>query len=118
MSRFLKGLPAQLILVTILPLTVVLSVVAFGGVYMHHQSMRALISERDMRAVMATAEMMQRALHIRSDGSLDLTAEQFSRLMNPMADHRPVTAFCLTRPARSCCIRMPRRWGKTSAHTA
>ena len=93
MSRFLKGLPAQLILVTILPLTLVLSVVAFGGVYMHHQAMRTLISERDMRAVMATSEMLQRAIQKRSDGSLDLTAEQFSHLINPMANHRPVTAF-------------------------
>ena len=93
MSHFLKGLPAQLILVTILPLTLILSAVAFGGVYMHHHAMRTLISERDMRAVMATSEMLQRTIGQHPDGSLDLTAEQFNRLINPMADYQPVTAF-------------------------
>ena len=74
MSRFLKGLPAQLLLATILPLTLVLSGIAFAGVYLHHHSMRQLVSERDLRAVMATAEMLERAIPPNSDGSLSLSA--------------------------------------------
>lgn len=93
MSRFLKGLPAQLLLATILPLTLVLSGIAFAGVYLHHHSMRQLVSERDLRAVMATAEMLERAIPPNQDGSLSLSNEQFDRLVNPLQDHQRVIAF-------------------------
>ena len=97
MSRFLKGLPAQLLLATILPLTLVLSGIAFAGVYLHHHSMRQLVSERDLRAVMATAEMLERAIPPNSDGSLSLSNEQFDRLVNPLQDHQRVIAFLVNR---------------------
>ena len=67
MSRFLRSLPAQLLLVTILPFTLVLAAVAFGSVAMHQQAMRQMVSERDMRTVMATSLMLQRLLE-RTDG--------------------------------------------------
>lgn len=43
----LRGLRMQLILWTILPLTLLLIGVAFTGVYSHEQSMRALVEDRD-----------------------------------------------------------------------
>jgi two-component system sensor histidine kinase UhpB len=93
MSRFLRSLPAQLLLITILPLTLVLAAVAFGSVALHQQSMRQLVSERDMRAVMATSVMLGRVLERRSDGSFNLSQPQFNALINPMPSQRPVTAF-------------------------
>jgi signal transduction histidine kinase len=51
----LRSLSAQLLLLIVLPLFVVLSAVAFGSVVAHQRSMRALIGERDLRAVLAAA---------------------------------------------------------------
>jgi two-component system sensor histidine kinase UhpB len=93
MSRFLRSLPAQLFLVTILPFTLVLAAVAFGSVTMHQQAMRQLVSERDMRTVMATSLMLSRLLEQNANGRLTLTAQQFDLLVNPMPDDKPVRAF-------------------------
>lgn len=70
-----------------------LAAVAFGSVALHQQSMRQLISERDMRAVMATSVMLGRLLERRPDGSFNLSQPQFGVLINPMPGHRPVAAF-------------------------
>ncbi|HFD40060.1 MAG TPA: HAMP domain-containing protein, partial [Anaerolineae bacterium] len=43
----MRGLKAQIVLWTILPLTLVLIGVAFTGVYSHERAMRALVQERD-----------------------------------------------------------------------
>ncbi len=46
---------AQLLLLTVLPLTVILGIISFGSISMHQQAMRRLVSERDVRAVVAIA---------------------------------------------------------------
>lgn len=51
----LRGLSAQLLLLIILPLTLLLIAVAFVGVNLHQRDMRALVGERDHRAVTLTA---------------------------------------------------------------
>ena len=57
MKRFIPGWRGltQLFAFTILPLTLLLLVIAFGGVNMHQQDMRALVGERDERAVQSSA---------------------------------------------------------------
>lgn len=67
MKRFLpswRGL-TQLFAVTVLPLTLLLLLIAFGGVNMHQQDMRALVGERDERAVQSSAAALQSELHHR-----------------------------------------------------
>jgi signal transduction histidine kinase len=67
MKRFLPGWRglAQLFVVTVLPLTILLLVIAFGGVNMHQQDMRALVGVRDERAVQSSAAALQSELHHR-----------------------------------------------------
>jgi signal transduction histidine kinase len=67
MKRFLPGWRglAQLFAVTVLPLTILLLVIAFGGVNMHQQDMRALVGVRDERAVQSSAAALQSELHHR-----------------------------------------------------
>ena len=67
MKRFLPGWRGltQLFAVTILPLTLLLLVIAFGGVNMHQQDMRALVGERDERAVQSSAAALESELHHR-----------------------------------------------------
>ena len=67
MKRFLPGWRGltQLFAVTVLPLTLLLLVIAFGGVNMHQQDMRALVGERDERAVQSAAAALQSELHHR-----------------------------------------------------
>ena len=53
-----RGLAAQIVLWTVLPLTLVLIGVAFTGVFSHEQAMRSMVEERDSAlAVIAAAEV-------------------------------------------------------------
>ncbi len=58
----LKGFSVQLFLITILPLTVLLLVVAFGSQTLHHEAMRSLVGSRDLQTVRATANSIEREL--------------------------------------------------------
>jgi len=101
MSRFLRGWPGQLLLVTILPLSVMLIAISLGSVFLHQRSMRQLVSERDMRAVMATAQMLENIAQRNQDRKLDLTPSEFSMLVNPMSEHQQVTAIIVDPSGRS-----------------
>ena len=86
MKHFIPGWRGltQLFVVTILPLTLLLLAIAFGGIKMHQQDMRALVGERDERAIQASVAALQSELHHRIAiissmavlSSEDLTFEQ------------------------------------------
>jgi signal transduction histidine kinase len=68
MKKFLpswRGL-IQLFVVTILPLTVLLLVIAFGSVTLHQKDMRALVGASDARAVQSAAAALESELHHRT----------------------------------------------------
>jgi signal transduction histidine kinase len=64
-SPFWRGFSVQLFAVTVLPLTLLLLVIAFGSVSLHHTDMRALVGERDKRAVQAASAALVSELHHR-----------------------------------------------------
>jgi signal transduction histidine kinase len=68
MKRFLPGWRGltQLFAATVLPLTLLILVIAFGGINMHQQDMRALVGERDERAVQSAAAALKSELHHRA----------------------------------------------------
>jgi len=61
-----RGFTTQLVVFTILPLTLLLLAIALGSVYLHQQDMRALVGERDERALQAAAAALQSELHHRA----------------------------------------------------
>ncbi|HSB00027.1 MAG TPA: ATP-binding protein [Anaerolineales bacterium] len=61
----LRGLTAQLFVITILPLTLLLLLIAFGSYSLHQRDMRALVSERDARAVQSATAALESELHHR-----------------------------------------------------
>lgn len=63
---FLRGLTVQLLAITVLPLTLLLLLIAFGSVSLHQRDMRALVGERDERAVQAAAAALAAELHHRA----------------------------------------------------
>jgi signal transduction histidine kinase len=65
-APFLRGLTVQLLAITVLPLTLLLMLIAFGSVSLHQQDMRALVGTRDERAVQAAAAALASALHHRA----------------------------------------------------
>lgn len=75
MKRLLPGWRGltQLFAVTVLPLTLLLLLIAFGGVNMHQQDMRALVGERDERAVQSAAAALQSELHHRMATIMSMT---------------------------------------------
>lgn len=62
----LRGLPAQLFLLTVLPLTLLLALIAFGGLALHQGAMRQMVGERDERATRAAAAALEEQLHRRA----------------------------------------------------
>ena len=61
----LRSLPAQLLVFTILPLTVALVLIAYGSLSLHQRAMRQMVGERDERATRAAAAAMTEQLYRR-----------------------------------------------------
>lgn len=68
----LRSLPAQLFALTILPLTLALVLIAFGGLTLHQRAMRQMVGERDERAIRAAATAMTEQLNRRASAVLGL----------------------------------------------
>lgn len=62
-----RGVIWQLFLFTILPLAVLTVVIAFGSLTVHQRAMRALVGERDERAVRTAAAALEEQLKHRQD---------------------------------------------------
>ena len=73
-APFLRGLTVQLLAITVLPLTLLLLLIAFGSVSLHQQDMRALVGERDERAVQSAAAALASELHHRAASISNLVA--------------------------------------------
>lgn len=73
-TSFLRGLTVQLLAITVLPLTLLLLVIAFGSVALHQQDMRTLVGERDERAVQSAAAALNSELHHRAANISNLVA--------------------------------------------
>jgi len=73
-TSFLRGLTVQLLAITVLPLTLLLLVIAFGSVALHQQDMRSLVGERDERAVQSAAAALNSELHHRAANISNLVA--------------------------------------------
>lgn len=73
-APFLRGLTVQVLAIIVLPLTLLLLLIAFGSVSLHQQDMRALVGERDERAVQAAAAALASELHHRSANISNLAA--------------------------------------------
>jgi signal transduction histidine kinase len=73
-APFLRGLTVQLLAITVLPLTLLLLLIAFGSVSLHQQDMRALVGERDERAVQAASAALASELHHRASNISNLVA--------------------------------------------
>ena len=71
-APFLRGLTVQLLAITVLPLTLLLLIIAFGSVSLHQQDMRTLVGERDERAVQAAAAALSSELHHRAANIMNL----------------------------------------------
>ena len=65
-ASLLRGLTVQLFVVTVLPLTLLLVVIAFGSYFLHQQDMRSLVGTRDERGVQSAAAALEGELHHRA----------------------------------------------------
>lgn len=54
----LRGLTSQIFTIVVLPLTALLILITFGGLFAHRQAMRTLVGERDERAARAAANAL------------------------------------------------------------
>jgi signal transduction histidine kinase len=73
-APFFRGLSVQVLAITVLPLTLLLLFIAFSSVWLHQQDMRALVGERDERAVQSAAAALDSELHHRAANISNLVA--------------------------------------------
>jgi signal transduction histidine kinase len=78
-----RGLTVQLLVITVLPLTLLLLLIAFGSFSLHQRDMRALVGERDERAVQAAAAALSAELHHRAASISNLA--ELAKLANDIA---------------------------------
>jgi len=71
-----RGLRAQIVLWTVLPVTLVLIGVAFTGVYSHEQAMRELVEERDQALATVSSAQVRDLLQTRTAALEVLATEQ------------------------------------------
>ncbi len=83
-----RGLPIQLFVLIILPLTLLLLVIAFSSLFLHQRSMRQLVGERDERATRAAASAISEQLKHREAAtrSLALRAADLGAPEHVLAD--------------------------------
>jgi two-component system sensor histidine kinase UhpB len=62
-----RGFNLQFILIAIMPLTILLVVMVFGSLMLHHDAMRSLVGERDLRTVRASANSLNEELFHRAE---------------------------------------------------
>lgn len=73
-TPLLRGLTVQVFAITVLPLTLLLLIITFTSVFRHQQDMRALVGERDERAVESAAVALDAELHHRAANISNLVA--------------------------------------------
>ncbi len=83
-----RGFPLQLFVLTILPLTALLLIIAFGSLFLHQREMRRLVGERDERATRAAASAISEQLKHRSAAArgLALRAADLGSPQHVLAD--------------------------------
>jgi signal transduction histidine kinase len=94
-----RGLTGQLFLFTILPLTALLLLITFGSLELHHNEMRSLVGERDLRAVRAAASSLSQELEHRGEvlrllaASLAASDDDSARRLDEWTGTPEVSAF-------------------------
>jgi signal transduction histidine kinase len=73
-TPLLRGLIMQLFAFIVLPLTLLLLIISFTSVFRHQQDMRALVGDRDERAVQSAAAALGAELHHRKSSISNLVA--------------------------------------------
>jgi signal transduction histidine kinase len=76
-----RGFTLQLFIITVLPLSALLLVVAFGSQSLHHEAMRSLVGDRDLRTVLAASSSLEKEL-----SHLSSTIQILSRSLNERSD--------------------------------
>ncbi len=79
-----RGLTLQMFLRLVLPLSLLLLGVVFGSLWLHQQAMRALVGERDRRAVHTAAQALEEQLE-RRRATLELLAQWLDDTESPQA---------------------------------
>lgn len=70
-----RGLIWQLILITILPLTILTLVITFGSLALHQRAMRSMVGDRDQRAVETAAAALEEQFNHRESEIIGLSRQ-------------------------------------------
>jgi len=89
----LRGFAAHMLLLTILPLFLVLSIVALGSVAIHQNSMREMVGDRDLRAVRTAAIAL-------SDPALMQNDQRLHQLLAGLETSPQTTVMLIDRSGR------------------
>ncbi len=88
----LRGLRFQIVLWTVLPVTLVLIGVAFTGVYSHEQALRVLVDERNRALALATAAQVRELLEAQASALVTVVTEEALRHGDPSEQYALLTS--------------------------
>lgn len=88
-TRLLSGVTVQLFLVVVLPLVFLVLIVTFGSLFMHHEAMRSLVANRNLRTVQYAAAGIEKEIIHRSN-MLEILAKNLVSTDNPAATFRVI----------------------------
>ena len=83
--RRIPSLPLQLFIITVLPLTALLLLIAFGSLGLHQRAMRTMVGERDERATRAAAAAITEQINHRLSAIRSVALQAASAANGP--DH-------------------------------
>ena len=65
-SHGFRGVTMQLFLIAVLPLSLLVLIITFGSLALHHEAMRSLVAERDLHAIQSAAISLYRDIDHRT----------------------------------------------------
>ena len=86
--RIWRGVTLQLFLVAVLPLIVLVLIVTYGSLKLHHEGMRSLVASRNLRAVQYAAAGIEKEIDHRTEvlGLLSKRLEPVDQLSNTFSN--------------------------------
>lgn len=94
-NRIWRGVTLQLFLVAVLPLTVLVLIVTFGSLKLHHEAMRSLVGDRNLLAVQSAAANIDKDIYQRGQ-ILEMLTNQVARSENPASVFKGIEIYLAT----------------------
>ncbi len=93
MRRAFSGIRRELLLWIFVPCALIVAALVYVAMFVHHDQVRSLVAQRDMRMVMSISRVLGTELSDDPDGSLNFDPQRLANVIDPMPGDGQVIAF-------------------------